>query len=515
MNPVISINASASKLSMFRLPYLLRSAPIALYLVIVFLSFPRFSQDMSVDGVSYVEIARLYLSGNWQEAVNGFWSPLISWLLSLFLGCRLSPNIAFKIITISSGLLALIANGALVGHCVRNRRLGLVVQCAAAVMFASFAMVVCTPDILGLALFLLYMVALINCLQTKRKVWVLAAGVSLTVSYFAKTFFLPFGICVALLFPLIGFALHRSSNTFRHDISSAMLICCIAFILAIPWFFVIESKYGEWTIGTAGRFNFSVVMNQANTLRVFPPDAAISPFQDPTRLALSSHIKIFFTTTMLNMGRNLAALASRTLRHYPLVIISIVLAVATLHHSRRLYWRNPLVIGLPVLILWCAYSAVCAFVPQQAYLWLGDILFLIIMAVSLEQSGTIRLFQDRFTRVSITLFLLFLWTYYPIAEIVVRHAQGVSEKESGISLRKYVEGKIVTSDTLFGESLVTCFWASAKYRGKYPDELYLERIEDADYYLRWDEHSDAPKGFKRITGMRVALGPVEVWERTR
>lgn len=515
MNTVSSIDASASKLSLFRLPRLLQITPIALYLVIVLLFFPRFSQDMSVDGVSYVEIARLYLTGTWQEAVNGFWSPLISWLLTPLFGYGLSPDTAFKIITINSGLLALVANGALVAHCVRNRKLALIVQCASAVMFASFAMLVCSPDILGLAFSLLFIVSLINCLQTKRKVWILASGSFLTAAYFAKTFFLPFGICLSLLFPLVGFALHRSLYKLRHDISNAILICCIAIVLAMPWAVAIKAKYGEWTIGTAGKANFSRVINQVSTSRVIAPKTGISPFQDPTRFALSSHPEIDLRTIILNLSRNLAGLVSRTLRHYPLVVVSIILAFVTLHHSRRLYWRNPLVLGLPVLVLWCAYSSVCAFVPQQAYVWLGDIFFLVIMAVGLEQSGAVRLCRNRFARATISLFILLMWTIYPIAEMMVRNAQGVSEKESGISLKQFVEGKIVASDSLAGQSLVACFWASAKYRGQYPDNLYLENIEDADYYLRWNEHSDMPQGFKRVTSINVALGPVEVWERAR
>ena len=504
-----------SKLSSFTLSRLLQIVPVALYFIIVLLFFSRFSQDMSIDGVSYVEIARLYLTGNWQEAVNGFWSPLISWLLIPLLGCDLSPDIAIKIITISSGLLALVANGALVAHCVRNRRLGLIVQCAAAVMFASFAMLVCGPDIIGLAFSLLFIVSLINCLQTKRKVWILASGAFLTASYFAKTFFLPFGIFLALLFPLVGFTLHRSLPKLREDFISSIFICCIAVVLAMPWFVAMESKYGEWTIGTAGKANFSKVVTRVSTSRVVTPKIGISPFQDGTRYALSLHTEIDFRIMIFNLSRNLAGLASRTLRHYPLVVISIMLALITLHHSRRLYWRNPLVLGLSVLVLWSSYSAVCDFIPQQSYVWLGDILLLVIMAVGLEQSGAIRLCRNRFTSITITLFILLLWISYPIAEMMVRNAQGVSEKESGISLKQYVEGKVVASDSLAGQSLVACFWAQAKYRGQYPDELYIENIINADYFLRWNKLSNVPQGFKRVTSIRVALGPVEVWERAR
>ncbi|KUG22887.1 hypothetical protein ASZ90_007322 [hydrocarbon metagenome] len=513
MNSVTNKDISASKLSSIRLPFLSQITPILIYFVIVSLFFSRFSQDMSVDGVSYVEIARLYLAGNWQEAVNGFWSPLISWLLVPLLACKLSPDIAFKIITISAGLIALFANGALVSQCVKNRNLSLIVQCAAAVMIASFALLVCTPDILGLAFSLLFIVALITSLRTKRFSWIFTAGVLLVISYFAKTFFLPFGICIAVMFPSAGFALHHSLDRFRYDIRNTILICCIAAVLVMPWVIAIHAKYGEWTIGTAGKLNFDLVVKQENITQLIASKTVISPFQDPTRFALSSRTKIDYHAIIINLSHNLTALAIRTVRHYPLAVISVMLAFFTIYHSRKLYWQNAFILGLPVLLLWTAYSTVCAFVPQQTYLWLGDVLLLVIMAVGLEQSGVIGLCRNRIARATITLFILLLWTSYPIAEMIVRNAQGVSEKESGISLKKYVEGKTVVSDSLTGNSLVACFWASAKYRGRYPDNLYLENIENADYFLRWNEQTIMPQGFKRVANIKLALGPVDIWKK--
>ena len=35
------------------------------------------------DGISYLQIADNYGAGNWQLAVNAYWSPLLSWLIAL------------------------------------------------------------------------------------------------------------------------------------------------------------------------------------------------------------------------------------------------------------------------------------------------------------------------------------------------------------------------------------------------------------------------------------------------
>lgn len=46
---------------------------------------------VSPDGVCYLDIAGAYLRGDWTNAVNAYWSPFFSWLLSLCLGL-FKPN---------------------------------------------------------------------------------------------------------------------------------------------------------------------------------------------------------------------------------------------------------------------------------------------------------------------------------------------------------------------------------------------------------------------------------------
>src|SRR4051794_27074655 len=37
------------------------------------------------DGVSYLEIARNYVKGDWHAALNSYWSPLYSWLAAILM----------------------------------------------------------------------------------------------------------------------------------------------------------------------------------------------------------------------------------------------------------------------------------------------------------------------------------------------------------------------------------------------------------------------------------------------
>src|SRR3954467_12340326 len=40
---------------------------------------------IAADGVSYLEIARNYVKGDWHAALNSYWSPLYSWLAAILM----------------------------------------------------------------------------------------------------------------------------------------------------------------------------------------------------------------------------------------------------------------------------------------------------------------------------------------------------------------------------------------------------------------------------------------------
>ncbi len=54
---------------------------------------------MGSDGISYLDMGDAYLRGDWQMAINGYWSPLYSWLLGLaLLVLKPSPYWEFPVV---------------------------------------------------------------------------------------------------------------------------------------------------------------------------------------------------------------------------------------------------------------------------------------------------------------------------------------------------------------------------------------------------------------------------------
>src|SRR3569832_1594666 len=86
-----------------------RWVPYALFIVVFLAQLPLVLHDLSPDQISYLNVAALYRQGNWSEAVNGFWSPLLSWILvALLLVCG-DPWLAAVLARAALGLLALYA----------------------------------------------------------------------------------------------------------------------------------------------------------------------------------------------------------------------------------------------------------------------------------------------------------------------------------------------------------------------------------------------------------------------
>ena len=59
------------------------------------------------DTFQYLAIAIKYLSGDWSHAINGYWSPIISWLLAIPLLFFDDQLLAFKLLQILIGLFTL------------------------------------------------------------------------------------------------------------------------------------------------------------------------------------------------------------------------------------------------------------------------------------------------------------------------------------------------------------------------------------------------------------------------
>lgn len=226
--------------------------------------------DIFSDGISYIEIAKAYLRGDWSIAINSYWSPLYSWLLmATYWILRPSPYWEVATLHFVNFVAYCVSLGAaelLLAEMIRFRRARHIdeesilpdrVMLGAGyctVLFAGLSLVniwYCSPDMVAMAL-TLALAALLLRISYHPISWLLSLsiGVVCALSFLARTAFAPiFVICAAIC----AVQLYRSRQPWvRHlaIIVGTFLILCGPFIAAI------SAKQGRFTLGESGALNY-------------------------------------------------------------------------------------------------------------------------------------------------------------------------------------------------------------------------------------------------------------------
>lgn len=234
------------------------------------------------DGISYIDIADAYVRGDWQNAVNSYWSPLFSWLLGFaMMAVRPSAYWEFALVHLVNYVLflcSLLCFARLLEELSRHRRRAQTSsggQGAGALpewmwtatsytLFLWSAVEVIhvtrtTPDTLVAAV--VYLAAALTlrlCSQPTSWRTPAALGLTLGLGYLAKTAMFPIG-CAFLCCNLLCGGLGRPALRRALVAGAAFVIVCAPFIT------ILSLEKGYVTFGDSGRLNYSWSVNK-NTM---------------------------------------------------------------------------------------------------------------------------------------------------------------------------------------------------------------------------------------------------------
>ncbi len=220
------------------------------------------------DGVNYLDVAQAYARHDWRHAINGYWSPLYSWLLAivevLFRPAPYWESTSLHLLNFFLFVLALIAFEFLLG-----RLLALVNSLfpelsgeAARPTWAWWllgytAFAVCTlriitlgndtPDMGLAALVFLAIGILVDLRQSKRGIFRYALlGVVLGFAYLMK------GVMFPLFFVFL-FSAAFTRGEFKRPNPHALATLAGFLILSLPFAFAISQVQGHLTFGETGK----------------------------------------------------------------------------------------------------------------------------------------------------------------------------------------------------------------------------------------------------------------------
>jgi hypothetical protein len=242
------------------------------------IAWPYYQYIFDVDGIGYAAVAEYYANGQFKEAVNGYWSPLHSWLILPFLYSGITAMVAFKV---SNALIAVIILMILHDY-LRRTNLSATIQIAAllcsVLMLSYYAWYELAADLLVTMFFLMYVrITLSDSFHLKISYSILA-GFMGGLAYLAKAYALPFFIGHFIILHLF---FKRDGIRWKHLFAGLGIFTAIA----LPWMHVLMWKYGTLMMGTTGKLNWSwyLVPLRNDQLIFFPPPHALAScsWEDP------------------------------------------------------------------------------------------------------------------------------------------------------------------------------------------------------------------------------------------
>ncbi len=496
---------------------------LAIYLTGTILMFGQFRHVLNPDGVSYISIAEKYAQGDFQNALNGYWGPLLSWLIAPFIFLQRDPQAAAKLVTIFAGALVLVLLWKLSGmwrvH-VRLRRLLLVAIVPLVWLWTMPAPI--TPDLLVVVVVLLYVYALGRSPVVSRQ-GAIVVGLIAAAGFYTKSFLLPFFVTHLSVYGLLAYV--RIPTKRKAILRDYGLAIGVTALLVAPWCIALSIKYDKPTVSTAGGYNLAVQGPERKGLHpmedqglLAPSNAtAVSIWEDPSYIEVRGWSPLEYSHYFVNyVQENLRAIGSIFLAFSVFSLALVALGVIGL--LRRPYvrqWHEQLLVVSVVIIYATGYSVLPR---EERYMWPVFVLLLLLGALLANRYKLYKLSASN----GLLIFLVMLSVMYaPLDRLLHSPDSGLSFKQGAAVMKPFFTGEErVASDTFDAMRYcyyieVTCF---SKINPSLDDatneaQLVKNRISDIIIYdtsAEWHkpaylrEYTEVPTGNSAIRLLRRA-----------
>ncbi len=502
--------------------------PLGIYLVLSLVMFKFYIYNTGVDGICYISIAEKYANGNISNAINGYWSPLFSWLLTLFLikgHTPLSALISSKILSLIIGFFTLLGMHWLSYRFNMNRTIRILFTFSLVPVILCFALTELTSDLLMCCALVYCFIFLMDPNYPNHYINGLMCGLFGALAYLSKSFAFPFFLVIFVLFSLIYY--FKKFKADKNIIKNLALGLLVFFLISGSWMLILDKKYGELTIGTSGKYNYDALgpdiqLNHPMNIygQVKPPDSsAVSGWEDPSYVKLKSWSPFEswsnFCYQLSIIGKNILELILVMLWFSPIMLLVILLGFVTAFRSSDETFKLE-VMSLLVIITVFILGYLPYFI-QARYFYLVYLLSFILGCLILNSLIQRKDFNKINKRLLLFIFF-FLFVILPSITLIY-HANsynGIYELSETLKNNYNVHGNIASDSEAKTSLYLTYFLESSYYMAIDTNESDLESKLDEnniDYYLVWDTNkkinlnhykeinnpkSTYPRVFKRI-----------------
>ncbi len=480
-------------------------AVVILYLAVAFWLLPAYRHQINPDGVGYLSVAGKYLHGYFAEAVNGYWSPLLSWLLIPLLAAGIAPLLTTKLVAVAIGLATILAAwGVLLNLGVRSN-LRFLVGVALIPVVLNLGLTVITPDLLVCCTLLLYLLQMTNPRYADHWYSGVVSGALGVLAYLAKAYALPL---ILAHFVIVGLAnvIRDPRRRRRHLVLLVTGVASLALFCA-PWVIMLSFKFDAVMTGSAGRYNHALngpaSRGQFTQTQGFLPPSdpyAVSAWDDPTYAQYtgwspfdSYELRQYqFKLWERNIAQTRKLLSEATWLLYPLLLVSLLLAGSRLDFQPR----RPL--AILICMLWLYPIGYWSLHVLDRFL-APMVILLLILGAAAVQAATMSRFWSGWERGWIPgAVLCGSFIYTPVTELDKHRNTGEHLLPVIQTLADVIPpGSRVASNRRWADSLFVSFHLGLRYYGENPkligqtmlDELEKHQVE---FFFVWGSASPYP-----------------------
>ncbi|GAA5819562.1 MAG: conserved hypothetical protein [Methanobrevibacter sp. CfCl-M3] len=233
---------------------------IAIYLISFFFLVKYYQYFLYPDSTAYISIAKQYLLGNFNNAVNEFWSPLYSWLIAFILKFTgfspLNGLWAGRIINCFTGVLLFISVKKLSSKVGLNEKMSILVVITLIPLVLYVCLVHVLADLLMMTILLFYFNIIFRKDYSSKLSYGVLCGFICGLAFLSKAYALIFFLLHFSIFTFLQWKISNSSENRKRVFKNFLLGVLMFFIVSGLWIGMISIHAGKFTYGTSGDHNF-------------------------------------------------------------------------------------------------------------------------------------------------------------------------------------------------------------------------------------------------------------------
>jgi hypothetical protein len=233
-----------------------------------------------------------YASGRFDLAINGYWGPMISWIMVPALWAGLTALVAFRIACALSAVIFLAGSLRVFDAVGLGPRDTVVASCIVILFTVYWSVTAVSPDLLVNGLLLCGLADLLTAEPTGTGAHPVRAGFLFGLSYLAKAIGLPTSLGFILILQLLRAI--TGASRWRTAISAVGLTVTPLAIVSLPWIVILSTHYGKPTFSTSAAISYTLVGPDADlsvpSFRDFnvPEEGRITSWEEPSKLHYQS-----------------------------------------------------------------------------------------------------------------------------------------------------------------------------------------------------------------------------------